>query len=175
MDDREGESPSPMEPGWGGRSTARRPVVAVDTIFLRRSVPVKRFNREVTLRHVLPTPARAARGHRPVPVPVPGRQADAVPNPARNCRGRWPPPARPPTPDSAHPPDVAAVSICMTNSIHEYGRKAQGQSWGKKVTAGRVTASRCSAGPGQRLARQTWPEGGLRPRRDGGHAGSRRC
>ena len=38
-----------MEPGWGGRSTARRPVVAVDIIFLRHWVPVKRFNHEVAL------------------------------------------------------------------------------------------------------------------------------
>src|SRR5580704_17991570 len=47
IDDREGESPSPMEPGWGGCSTARRPVAAVNKLFLRRSVFVKRFIREI--------------------------------------------------------------------------------------------------------------------------------
>jgi hypothetical protein len=48
MDDREGESPSPMEPDWGGCSTARRPVAAVSKLFLRRSVFVNRFTREMT-------------------------------------------------------------------------------------------------------------------------------
>jgi hypothetical protein len=42
VDDREGESPSPMEPDWGGRSTARRPVAAVNKLFRKRPVFVKR-------------------------------------------------------------------------------------------------------------------------------------
>lgn len=33
-------------PGWGGCSTARRPVAAVKQLFLRRSVFVKRSTRE---------------------------------------------------------------------------------------------------------------------------------
>ena len=37
-------------PGWGGCSTARRPVAAVNKLFLRRSVFVKRFTHEMTLR-----------------------------------------------------------------------------------------------------------------------------
>ena len=36
-------------PGWGGCSTARRPVAAVNKLFLRRSVFVKRFTHEMTL------------------------------------------------------------------------------------------------------------------------------
>src|ERR1035438_10268233 len=52
IDDREGESPSPMEPGWGGCSTARRPVAAVNVFFVRRPVLVKRFTHEMTLREV---------------------------------------------------------------------------------------------------------------------------
>ena len=39
-------------PDWGGCSTARRPVAAVNTLFLRRSVFVKRFTHEMTLREV---------------------------------------------------------------------------------------------------------------------------
>src|ERR1022692_4515043 len=39
-------------PGWGGCSTARRPVAAVNVFFLRRSVFVKRFTHEMTLREV---------------------------------------------------------------------------------------------------------------------------
>ena len=37
-------------PGWGGCSSARRPVAAVNKLFLRRSVFVKRFTHEMTLR-----------------------------------------------------------------------------------------------------------------------------
>ena len=33
-------------PDWGGCSTARRPVTAVNKLFLRRSVFVKRFTQE---------------------------------------------------------------------------------------------------------------------------------
>jgi hypothetical protein len=43
-------------PGWGGCSTARRPVAAVNKLFLRRPVFVKRFTHEMTLREV---PAQA--------------------------------------------------------------------------------------------------------------------
>src|ERR1022692_655728 len=39
-------------PGWGGCSTARRPVAAASKLFLRRSACVKRFNHEITLREV---------------------------------------------------------------------------------------------------------------------------
>ena len=39
-------------PGWGGCSTARRPVAAVNVFFLRRSVFVKRFTHEMALREV---------------------------------------------------------------------------------------------------------------------------
>jgi hypothetical protein len=35
-------------PGWGGCSTARRPVAAVSKLFLRRSVFVKRVTHEMT-------------------------------------------------------------------------------------------------------------------------------
>ena len=45
IDDREGESPSPMEPDWGGCSTAWRPVAAMNKLSLRRSVFVKRTER----------------------------------------------------------------------------------------------------------------------------------
>ena len=37
-------------PGWGGRSTARRPVAAMSKLFLRPPVLVKRFTCEMTLR-----------------------------------------------------------------------------------------------------------------------------
>jgi hypothetical protein len=50
IDDREGESPSPMEPLLGGRSAAWRPVAAMSKLFLRRLVFVKRSTRETTLR-----------------------------------------------------------------------------------------------------------------------------
>src|ERR1035438_1446170 len=39
-------------PDWGGCSTARRPVAAVNVFFLRRSVFVKRFTHEMTMREV---------------------------------------------------------------------------------------------------------------------------
>jgi hypothetical protein len=52
VDDREGESPSPMEPRLGGCSTARRPVAAVNKLFLRHLVFVKRLTHEMTLREV---------------------------------------------------------------------------------------------------------------------------
>ncbi len=39
-------------PDWGGSSTARRPVAAVNVFFLRRSVFVKRFTHEMALREV---------------------------------------------------------------------------------------------------------------------------
>jgi hypothetical protein len=39
-------------PGWDGCSTARRPAAAVYVFFLRRSVFVKRFTHEMTLREV---------------------------------------------------------------------------------------------------------------------------
>jgi hypothetical protein len=37
-------------PGWGGCSTARRPVAAMSKLFPRRPVLVKRLPREMTLR-----------------------------------------------------------------------------------------------------------------------------
>jgi hypothetical protein len=43
IDDREGESPSPLEPRLGGCSAARRPVAAVDVFSRRRSVFVNRI------------------------------------------------------------------------------------------------------------------------------------
>jgi hypothetical protein len=46
LDDREGESPSPVELDWGGCSTARQPVVATIKLFLRRSAFVKRNSRQ---------------------------------------------------------------------------------------------------------------------------------
>ena len=52
MDNREGESPSPMELDWGGCSKARRPVAAVNKLFPRRPVFVKRFTHETTLQEV---------------------------------------------------------------------------------------------------------------------------
>jgi len=52
VDDREGESPSPMEPDWGGCSTARRPVAAVNKLFTRRPGFVKHFTHKMTLREV---------------------------------------------------------------------------------------------------------------------------
>jgi hypothetical protein len=39
-------------PGWGGRSTARRPVVAVNKLFPRPPVFVKRLTHEMTSRKV---------------------------------------------------------------------------------------------------------------------------
>src|ERR1700735_493731 len=45
-------------PDWGGCSTARRPVAAVNKLFLRRSVFVKRFTHEMTLREVPAVRAR---------------------------------------------------------------------------------------------------------------------
>jgi hypothetical protein len=41
-----------MEPGWGGRSTARRPVAAVTKLSLRSSVLVKHLTHEMTLREM---------------------------------------------------------------------------------------------------------------------------
>ena len=60
-DDREGESPSPMEPRLGGCSTARRPVAAVNKLFLRRSVFVKRFTHEMTPHRSAGSQARTTR------------------------------------------------------------------------------------------------------------------
>jgi len=39
-------------PGWGGCPAARRPVAAVNILFLRRPVFVKRSKQEMTLREV---------------------------------------------------------------------------------------------------------------------------
>ena len=52
IDDREGKSPSPMEPGWGGCSIARRPVAAMNKLFPRHSAFVKRLTYEMTPREV---------------------------------------------------------------------------------------------------------------------------
>jgi hypothetical protein len=60
IDDREGESPSPMEPRLGrmfhSSATGRR----LEQLFLRRSVFVKRFNHEMTLREVSAVKAAGA-------------------------------------------------------------------------------------------------------------------
>ena len=60
IDDREGESPSPVEPRLGGCPTARRPAAAVNKLFLTRSVFVKRFTREMTLQGCQLSPSASA-------------------------------------------------------------------------------------------------------------------
>ena len=48
-------------PDWGGCSTARRPVAAVNKLSLRRLVFVKRFTHEMTLQEVPGSEARTTR------------------------------------------------------------------------------------------------------------------
>ena len=75
IDDREGESPSPMEPRLGGCSAARRPVAAVDVSSLRRSVFVNRITLADAQALAGQAQTRTARtGHRHRPRhPRPGR------------------------------------------------------------------------------------------------------
>src|ERR1700735_5745148 len=71
-------------PDWGGCPTARRPVAAVNKLFLRRSVFVKRFTHEMTLQEVPGSEARTTRNavaHRtsiasPARMRDPNRQGD---------------------------------------------------------------------------------------------------
>ena len=52
IDDREGESPSPVEPRLGRMSHSSATGRRRDKLFLTRSAFVKRFTREMTLREV---------------------------------------------------------------------------------------------------------------------------
>ena len=68
-------------PDWGGCSTARRPVAAVNKLFLRRPVFVKRFTHEMTLREVPGSKARTTRSavaHR-TSIASPARMRDPFP------------------------------------------------------------------------------------------------